>query len=219
MRQFLLSAALAGAIAATLGISSSHANLITNGSFEDGNLVPDGNGAMSVAVGDHTTMPGWTVVNGSISWIGPNDFFLTASQGNRFLDLTDYRDAIPYGGVTQTITTVANAFYTLTFDLGSSARYGLPDSITASAGSASQTFTSTSPLDNQWQTETLSFQATGASTLISLIGDTANPSYIGLDNVNVAAVPEPATWAMMILGFFGIGFMAYRRRSHPALAV
>jgi len=27
-----------------------------------------------------------------------------------------------------------------------------------------------------------------------------------------AAVPEPSTWAMMILGFFGIGFMAYRRK-------
>jgi hypothetical protein len=26
------------------------------------------------------------------------------------------------------------------------------------------------------------------------------------------AVPEPSTWAMMILGFFGVGFMAYRRR-------
>jgi hypothetical protein len=24
-------------------------------------------------------------------------------------------------------------------------------------------------------------------------------------------VPEPSTWAMMILGFFGVGFMAYRR--------
>jgi PEP-CTERM motif len=24
-------------------------------------------------------------------------------------------------------------------------------------------------------------------------------------------VPEPSTWAMMILGFAGIGFMAYRR--------
>jgi hypothetical protein len=27
-----------------------------------------------------------------------------------------------------------------------------------------------------------------------------------------SAVPEASTWAMMILGFFGIGFMAYRRR-------
>jgi PEP-CTERM motif len=28
------------------------------------------------------------------------------------------------------------------------------------------------------------------------------------------AVPEPATWAMMILGFCGLGFMAYRRRTN-----
>jgi hypothetical protein len=28
----------------------------------------------------------------------------------------------------------------------------------------------------------------------------------------VAAVPEPSTWAMMILGFCGLGFMASRRR-------
>jgi hypothetical protein len=28
----------------------------------------------------------------------------------------------------------------------------------------------------------------------------------------IASVPEPSTWAMMILGFFGVGAMAYRRR-------
>jgi hypothetical protein len=33
----------------------------------------------------------------------------------------------------------------------------------------------------------------------------------------VAAVAEPSTWAMMILGFIGVGFMAYRRKSKPAL--
>ena len=27
------------------------------------------------------------------------------------------------------------------------------------------------------------------------------------------AVPEPSTWAMMVLGFFGIGFLTYRRRN------
>ena len=30
------------------------------------------------------------------------------------------------------------------------------------------------------------------------------------------AVPEPSTWTMMILGFAGVGFMAYRRKSKPA---
>jgi hypothetical protein len=34
-----------------------------------------------------------------------------------------------------------------------------------------------------------------------------------------AAVPEPSTWAMMILGFCGVGFIAYRRKnSAPRLA-
>jgi hypothetical protein len=34
----------------------------------------------------------------------------------------------------------------------------------------------------------------------------------------VSAVPEPSTWAMMLLGFAGVGFMGYRRRK-SALAV
>src|ERR1700687_1672725 len=33
----------------------------------------------------------------------------------------------------------------------------------------------------------------------------------------VGGVPEPSTLAMMILGFAGIGFMAYRRKSKPTL--
>jgi hypothetical protein len=32
-----------------------------------------------------------------------------------------------------------------------------------------------------------------------------------------ANVPEPSTWAMLILGFFGIGFVAYRQKGAPAL--
>jgi hypothetical protein len=32
-----------------------------------------------------------------------------------------------------------------------------------------------------------------------------------------AAVPEPSTWATMLLGFAGIGFMAYRRKARTAL--
>jgi PEP-CTERM motif len=43
-----------------------------------------------------------------------------------------------------------------------------------------------------------------------------NPGDLG--TLQVAAVPEPATWAMMILGFAGIGYLAYRRRQGAALA-
>jgi hypothetical protein len=43
--------------------------------------------------------------------------------------------------------------------------------------------------------------ADGGPFLTAITADTA-----------VGAVPEPSTWAMMILGFAGVGFMAYRRK-------
>jgi hypothetical protein len=36
-------------------------------------------------------------------------------------------------------------------------------------------------------------------------------------DTSVSAVPEPSTWAMMILGFVWIGFTAYRRKAKPAI--
>ena len=40
----------------------------------------------------------------------------------------------------------------------------------------------------------------------------------GPATITISAVPEPSTWAMMILGFAGIGFMAYRKKQNgPAL--
>jgi hypothetical protein len=33
----------------------------------------------------------------------------------------------------------------------------------------------------------------------------------------VSTVPEPSTWAMMVIGFFGVGFLAYRRQKHGGL--
>jgi hypothetical protein len=48
-------------------------------------------------------------------------------------------------------------------------------------------------------TEVYTINAAGAGTVLSTISMSA-------------AVPEASTWAMMILGFMGVGFMAYRRR-------
>ncbi len=54
----------------------------------------------------------------------------------------------------------------------------------------------------------------------------ANPSpnnvlLVSIDGLappsGVGSVPEPSTWAMIMLGFFGIGFVAYRRKGKPAL--
>lgn len=44
-------------------------------------------------------------------------------------------------------------------------------------------------------------------------GSIANGGFV------MTAVPEPSTWAMMILGFFGVGFMAYRRKDEGQLRI
>ena len=40
--------------------------------------------------------------------------------------------------------------------------------------------------------------------------NSGDPNPVGLD---VGAVPEPATWAMMIIGFLGLAFVGYRKSS------
>jgi hypothetical protein len=37
--------------------------------------------------------------------------------------------------------------------------------------------------------------------------------------VSLTAVPEPSTWAMMLAGFGGLGFAAFRRRGRTPVAI
>jgi hypothetical protein len=53
----------------------------------------------------------------------------------------------------------------------------------------------------------LSFGVPDGASGIQLVFNTTVFDYIA------PAVPEPSTWAMMILGFAGVGFMTYRRRN------
>lgn len=219
MTNIMASAALAAALASS---GAQAASLITNGSFEDTtNFVDQGNDTMTVGPGS-TAITGWTVTAGSLAWIGPsNPFGVTASDGSYSLDLTGYRDAPPYAGVTQTISTVNGGHYVLTFDLGTQGNS--PSAINAAAGTANQTFTTTAQAGFGWQTETLAFTASGTSTTVSLLGQTeSNGNYIGLDNVSVtctsactvSGAPEPASWALMLVGFGGLGVMLRSRRRH-----
>jgi len=59
---------------------------------------------------------------------------------------------------------------------------------------------------------------TGVNVLSFQVTDLGPPLGLRVDAL-AGAVPEPSTWAMMILGFMGVGFMAYRRKGHAALRV
>lgn len=64
---------------------------------------------------------------------------------------------------------------------------------------------------------TADHSATISGLLFSLVGD--EPYGFDVDNIQFGVgsqvvaptVPEPSTWAMMLAGFVGLGFAAYRR--------
>jgi hypothetical protein len=71
---------------------------------------------------------------------------------------------------------------------------------------------SSSPYSSPAETQAITGQFTvngQQNFLLDYVAGNGSPSVLELQ---VAAVPEPTTWAMMILGFFGVGFMAYRRK-------
>lgn len=70
-------------------------------------------------------------------------------------------------------------------------------------------------------TQAAELTALGPNALLGVSASFGNAQG-GLDAIQAvgltAAVPEPATWAMMVLGFLGVGFTAYRRKKKtPAL--
>jgi hypothetical protein len=191
-----------------------YADLLQNGSFEDGNFQPDNRQAMLLGVGA-TDIAGWTVVNGGLSWDGiGNPYGLTASDGYRFLDLSGDHDNAPYAGVQQTVSTTIGAQYRLSFDIGTDPTYDpVAVSVSVTGVGSPPLFTSTPTTPNRWETFTFDFTAASANTTIALTGDVAgnaSVAYIGLDNVSLNAIPEPGTLAL-IAGPGLLAFAAWRR--------
>jgi len=128
----------------------------------------------------------------------------------------------PNGTLSQILSTGAGA-YTLSFDFGLVGSEGNTQTIFANVydnstnallASFSQARTAASGLAVNYQTYGVSFTATGA-TRIQFTTDANTVSIDGvLDNVSVtnSAVPEPASWAMMIGGFGMVGAAVRRAR-------
>ena len=69
-----------------------------------------------------------------------------------------------------------------------------------------------------WTPQQVYFSADALSTLTFAAVGTSDSLGGYLDNIRLtAAVPEPSTWAMMLIGFGAIGFSMRRRRKTLAL--
>jgi hypothetical protein len=63
----------------------------------------------------------------------------------------------------------------------------------------------------------LSLESFQTTTGFVAIGGTLAADFTITSLAQVSGVPESSTWAMMILGFAGVGLIAYRKKSKPAL--
>lgn len=64
------------------------------------------------------------------------------------------------------------------------------------------------------------FGGTGSLQYITSQGDVGAFGQLNASSLSLSVtsgVPEGSTWAMMILGFCGLGLMAYRRKAEPAV--
>lgn len=165
--------------------------------------------------------PNWTVTNGTVDLVGGPGFFDELCDTGKCVDLDgSTSDAGVFTSLS--LNLIGGQTYTASYDLAASRRGGPANVLTVNFGTNSFVYglvSGGSPATDPFKTFSLNFTP-GSTGTYQLSFSTSGNDNVGplLDNVNVAtaAVPEPATWAMMITGFGGVGALVRRRRTAPA---
>lgn len=215
--------------------------LITNGDFELTTCVASCEFGSPGASGGQT-LTGWTggadpglqfwykggtetTVSATNRYGDPKAYFYptftpSPDVGKSFVALDG--DSAVNGSVSQTLTGLeVGKTYTLTFDWAAAQLINRTGDITEQlqVSFGGQTFLTPvlavpSGGFSGWKTATMFFTPTATTQtlkFLSLGTPDGLPPIAALDSVSLT-VPEPATWAMMLVGFGGIGAMIRRRR-------
>jgi hypothetical protein len=198
--------------------SSASANLIVNGSFESPVITA---GQTNSYNSGSSSITGWSVVGNQTANVllvsttysetppGGSVLF-NAQSGSQSLDITGIDNKGFSAGVKQSVTTTIGAEYFLGFYLGRATPSGGPDGAFATAatidlsidGGSRISFTNSDITNGMvnWKYFTHSFIASGTSTEVRFLNGTElSTREAGLDNVSLVAVPEPSTFAGLVL--------------------
>jgi hypothetical protein len=208
-----------GVVAATLILSSSGAGaaIITNGGFETGNFA-----GWTVNTGGDPKYPQVVIQYGQSSPYPTGAFgeIIPAAPGGGTYGAYFVSDTNAQS-ISQAVALAAGTTYTVSYDIYApiNGTHNSFDAYLQSAtdGHLSPLFTAKT-LGAGWVNYSAVFVAGGGPYSFNFdftpLGVPAADFVV--DNIGISAnVPEPATWAMMIMGFMGIGFLAYRRRATP----
>jgi PEP-CTERM motif len=219
--------------ACLLASASPVAAQIINGGFEDGAF---GDGSVREVSRGDTALSGWTVIENPIAWYTKgyepnplNPIGVGPHSGNLAVSLCDGSVANVCDGsvrpisISQTFTILPFVEQQVSFWVGNYRGNSGPVSIgvTIVDGTSNTLLLgeiATAPatdLDSAWQEFTYSYisqipDGTSNTIVFSEIG--GGGYYAGLDDISVAAVPEPSTWALALAGFVGLGMLGMRRR-------
>jgi hypothetical protein len=183
------------ALIGAMGIFANAQNLVANGNFESGTGAIGANSWATFTSG--SPLSGWGVLPvGNVVVVGAGSTFtwLTPSPSKE-LDLSGTGPDSVGSGVFQDLATSIGQMYTLTTDV-----YCPSGSIEIKAGNNTWTRTN---VGSRSTGETFSFVADSATTTLQF--KSTSGIWTHIDNVSVvAAVPEPATMAVLGLGVFGL---------------
>jgi hypothetical protein len=203
-KSFLIGAVI---LAAGSSVTAQASNLLTNGSFETGDFTDwvftgdTVNNFTTVVLSSGNAYKGQVPPDGAY-YVGVGDLVATnASLSQTFSDtpgelltISGYISGDGFGPSVVTFNFNGNTIFALGSPTGS-----VPD----------QPYTK----------YTVTATATGSDTFSVGFGD--GPSQLALDNFSVSpvsGVPEPGTWALLLIGFAGLSLLRYRKRNAGEIA-
>jgi hypothetical protein len=193
MKYLLLSFIFSTAMAAS---ASAGATVLFNDDFD------------SEALALNASLSNWTVSSGTVDVIGSGFFDFYPGNGH-YLDLDGSTRNAGRISTQTTFSLTPGMTYLLDFDLGGSTR-GDTNSVRVSLGNYHEIFTLASDAGLQHVTRAITVLGDVSSRLTFHHAGGDNRGLI-LDNVNVSAVPEPSTYALLLAGLGLIGFSVRRR--------